>query len=430
VTRRGRNLLATSAGAPPTVRVLVLAQFSFNVGFYMLMPYLAGYLSDHLGFAAWLVGLVLGLRVLSQQGLFVLGGALADRFGYRPVILVGCVLRTAAFLLLAVVRHPVLVVAAILLVGLAAALFSPAVQAYLALEGAEHRIEAFALFNALGELGALIGPLVGLALLRLDFAVVAVAAGGTFALITTMLARALPPRAGSEAPGPGRSQDWWTPLRNRPLVGFCAAMAGYSLLVHQLYLSVPLELTRSEGRAAGVGLLFAASSALSITGQVAVTRMAARRWAPGRAVAAGLALMALACLILAGASAARFGQDGGLAPASSFLVAALTATLVLTLGTMLAQPFAMEIVARLNGDRQLGTAYGVYYLAAALAVVAGNIVVGALFDAAAEYRAAPWLVLAAAGAGSAWAVARRERAGRLGPAVLLAPAGGEPGARP
>ena len=43
-------------------QVLMVNQFSINVGFYMLMPYLASYLAGPLGLAAWAVGLVLGVR--------------------------------------------------------------------------------------------------------------------------------------------------------------------------------------------------------------------------------------------------------------------------------------------------------------------------------------------------------------------------------
>ncbi|EIU74874.1 putative ABC transport system membrane domain protein [Mycobacteroides abscessus 6G-1108] len=51
-------------------QILMVNQFAINVGFYMLMPYLAGYLAGPLGLAAWMVGLVLGVRNFSQQGMF------------------------------------------------------------------------------------------------------------------------------------------------------------------------------------------------------------------------------------------------------------------------------------------------------------------------------------------------------------------------
>ena len=47
--------------------------------------------------AAWTVGLVLGMRDLSRQGLFIIGGTLADRLGYKSDIVAGCVPRTAGF---------------------------------------------------------------------------------------------------------------------------------------------------------------------------------------------------------------------------------------------------------------------------------------------------------------------------------------------
>lgn len=40
-------------------RMLMINQFGINLGFYMLMPYLAAYLAGPLGLAGWAVGLVL-----------------------------------------------------------------------------------------------------------------------------------------------------------------------------------------------------------------------------------------------------------------------------------------------------------------------------------------------------------------------------------
>ncbi|WP_425341955.1 hypothetical protein [Amycolatopsis coloradensis] len=79
---------------------LLLNQFTINAGFYMLMPYLAARLSGDLELADWTAGLILGVRNFSQQGMFLIGGTLADRFGYKPLIVAGCALRTGGFALL------------------------------------------------------------------------------------------------------------------------------------------------------------------------------------------------------------------------------------------------------------------------------------------------------------------------------------------
>jgi len=97
-----KRLKTRVASFDRSVQLLMVNQFAINLGFYMLLPYLADHLSHGLGLAAWTVGLVLGVRNLSQQGMFLIGGTLADRYGCKPMILTGCLLRTVAFVCLAI----------------------------------------------------------------------------------------------------------------------------------------------------------------------------------------------------------------------------------------------------------------------------------------------------------------------------------------
>ncbi|MFG3014033.1 MFS transporter [Streptomyces cinerochromogenes] len=189
-------------------RLLMVNQFAINLGFYMLMPYLADHLAHGLGLAAWAVGLVLGVRNFSQQGMFLLGGTLADRYGCKPMILTGCALRAVAFGLLAVAGSLPALVAASALTGLAGALFNPAVRAYLAADaGQERRVAAFAAFNVFYQAGILVGPLAGLALLAWDFSAVCTAAALIFGTLAVLQSRALPARPpadrGTEPAGRG-----------------------------------------------------------------------------------------------------------------------------------------------------------------------------------------------------------------------------------
>ncbi|MEW2051189.1 IS256 family transposase [Streptomyces sp. NPDC005476] len=111
----------------PLLRLLILTQLTFNIGFFAVLPFLAEHLGTALGMAGWMVGFVLGLRTFSQQGLFVVGGALVDRYGVRPIVLTGCVLRVAGFAWPGYAQTTWTVIGAVLLIGFAAALFSPAV---------------------------------------------------------------------------------------------------------------------------------------------------------------------------------------------------------------------------------------------------------------------------------------------------------------
>jgi hypothetical protein len=122
-----------------SVQLLMVNQFTINLGFYILMPYLAAHLSGTLGLAGWLVGLVLGVRNFSQQGMFLVGGTLADRFGYKPMIVAGCVLRTVGFATLGLVDSLAALIAASAATGLAGALFNPAVRSRRGRGGAQGR---------------------------------------------------------------------------------------------------------------------------------------------------------------------------------------------------------------------------------------------------------------------------------------------------
>ena len=51
-----RATWASWRGFPVPIRLLVVNQLGVNVGFYMLLPFLAGYLTDQIGLSAALVG--------------------------------------------------------------------------------------------------------------------------------------------------------------------------------------------------------------------------------------------------------------------------------------------------------------------------------------------------------------------------------------
>ncbi|MFF5774901.1 MFS transporter [Streptomyces californicus] len=390
------------ASAPtPYLRLLTATQFAFNIGFYAVLPYLATHLGSGLGMAGWLVGLVLGLRTFSQQGLFVVGGALTDRYGPRPVVLAGCALRIAGFGWLAFAGSTATVIAAVLLIGFAAALFSPAVESEAAREAVRHeratgspRAHVLALFSAAGQAGAFLGPLLGSLLLLVGggFRAACLAGALVFVAVLAGHARLMPhrervrdvPEAETAATTP-TAQPGRPALRavfaNRAFLLLCLAYSGYLVAYNQLYLSLPVEVQRATGSEAALGWLFALSSLLVVAVQLPLTRFSARRIAPRTALITGLAVVA------AGFAAVPLTPAGprGLLPAATFVV-------LLTLGQMLLVPAARGLVPDLVEDRQLGLATGALSSVSGIAVLAGSAATGALLDVSAPVR---WAVLAA-----------------------------------
>lgn len=57
-----------------------------------------------------MVGIALGLRQFIQQGLGIFGGAIADRFGAKPMIVTGMLMRAAGFATMGIAHELALVV--------------------------------------------------------------------------------------------------------------------------------------------------------------------------------------------------------------------------------------------------------------------------------------------------------------------------------
>ncbi|MEV5493127.1 MFS transporter [Streptomyces bobili] len=376
----------------PLLRLLILTQLAFNIGFFAVLPFLAEHLGGAVGMAGWMVGFVLGLRTFSQQGLFVVGGALADRYGVRPVVLAGCALRIAGFGWLGYAGSAPAVVGAVLLIGFAAALFSPAVESEVARQavaweesGGGSRTRVLALFTVAGQAGAFVGPLLGALLLSVDFRAVCLAGAGVFVLVLAGHAWLLP----QHIPGRVRVQvrgGIGPMLRNRRFLGLCCAYGAYLLAYNQLYLALPAEVERAAGSQAPLAWLFALSSLLVVTAQLPVTRWVGERLTLRRSMAAGLALIATGFGVVAVAAPSGATGVTGLLPAAGFVV-------LLTLGQMLVAPAARAWVPDLAQEGRLGLYMGALSSVSGVIVLIGSAGTGTLLDSGLP-TAVPWLVLA------------------------------------
>ena len=355
--------------------VLLGSQFVFNIGFYAVVPFLALFLRDDMLLSGGLIGLILGLRTFSQQGMFILGGTLADRYGAKTIILAGCVVRVAGFLLLACGASLWPIILGACLTGVGGALFSPSIEALLAragthsqANGKRSRAEWFALFAVCGELGAVIGPVAGGVLSGIGFRHIALAGAGIFLLALAVLFFCLP--ADGHTTTTRRRVPWWTPLRQPRFVAFILAYSSWLLSYNQLYLALPVEIQRSGGREQDLAPLFMLASRILPVGFLLLS--------------ASFASVAL--------FAAAPPAEGWLRlmPAAGFVT-------LLTLGQMLLVPAAKDLIPLFAEESTLGAHYGALATAGGCAVLAGNLLLGHLLDQAlipSPQAVYPWLLLA------------------------------------
>lgn len=268
------------------------------------------------------------------------------------------------------------------------------------------------------------GPLLGSALLLVDFRASALTAAAIFALLTVAQAMVLPVR--DVPPATGRvTADWREAVGNRAFLAFALVMVGMFTLENQLYLLLPDSARRATGWDGAAGLVFLVGTIAGLALQLRITRVLKQRGSRGRWIATGLALMALAFIppmALAGTGAPPSGPTDAVVRALPVLAGAL----LLHLGIMTAQPFVMELIPGFGRPELTGTYFGIFYAVSGIAAAVGNTAVGWAMDAAGRGGAGsaagllPWVCCLVLGLVSAGGAAWLDRTGTL-PAAHPAP---------
>ena len=378
--------LSTAARRRGQIALLAMSFLMYG-GFFMVIPLVSVYFVEHLGIAAFVVGLALAMRQLLQQGMTLFGGALADRFGARALIGAGVLIRAAGFVGLAWAITPGGLFAAMALSAFGGALFdAPSKAAMTALTLERDRARYFAINAVVSNLGMITGPLLGALLIRYNFAVVCLAAAACFVVIFgAVLLLPSVQLADSEQ---RMSFGLGLAFRDRTFVTYTALLMGYWFMWVQLTLSLPLAGERLTGSSDTVGLIYALNAGLTVLLQYPILGLAGRRLRPLPILVLGVALMALGL--------------GAVAIAGS-LPALLVCVSIFTIGTLLATPTQQTVAAALADQRALGSYFGVNALALAFGGSLGHVTGGLLTDAARRIGAPamPWLTFALIGLASA-----------------------------
>jgi DHA1 family multidrug resistance protein-like MFS transporter len=377
--------------------VLLATTFLMWAGFFMIVPILSVHFVDGLGWAAASIGLVLALRQFVQQTLTVVSGALADRFGAKQLILLGMVVRTIAFAGMAHVSTlPALLVMS-LLAGVGGALFdSPTGAAMAALTTDDERLQFYSVRGVITSLGMTLGPLIGSALLKVDFALVAYLSASLYFVALIVTWRLLPDVK------VGKSDQSLTSgvkqvVRDRPFMLLVALLMGYWFMWVQLTLSVPLKATALSGDEGSVGVVYAVNAILTIALQVPLIRFLEKRARPLPALVIGLGIMSLAM--------------GSIALTQTF-AALLLCIAVFSIGNLISTANQSTVIAGMAQPEARGSYFGVSAIALAVGGSLGNLIGSALYGASTTngMPAVPWLIIGGVGAISTvglWLLNRR-----------------------
>lgn len=152
-------------GFHPVAWGMIVGTFLSRTGFFMTIPFLGIYLGKEKGIDPATIGAILAVSLLAGTLSSFFGGALSDRFGRYPVMIVSMGVWSLVFVGFAVADATWLFFVLSACNGLCRSVFEPTSRALLAdLTPAEQRSDVFSARYFAINIGGAIGPLVGLKL--------------------------------------------------------------------------------------------------------------------------------------------------------------------------------------------------------------------------------------------------------------------------
>ncbi|ARD61351.1 MFS transporter [Kosakonia radicincitans DSM 16656] len=379
------------------------------LGFFVVFPLISIRFVDQLGWAALMVGIALGLRQFIQQGLGIFGGAIADRFGAKPLIVTGMLMRAGGFVAMGVAHEPWLLWLSCILSGLGGTLFDPPRSALVVkLVRPNQRSRFFSILMMQDSAGAVVGALLGSWLLQYDFRLVCAAGALMFVLCAAFNAWLLPAWKLSTVKAPVR-EGLARVLRDKRFVTYVLTLTGYYMLAVQVMLMLPIMVNDIAGSPAAVKWMYAIEACLSLTLLYPIARWSEKRFRLEQRLMAGLLVMSFSLLPI--------GMVGTLQQLF---------TLICTfyIGSIIAEPARETLSAQLADARARGSYMGFSRLGLAFGGALGYAGGGWLFDAGKAFNQPelPWMMLGLIGLMTSMALLWQFGHKRIRPRML------EPGA--
>lgn len=149
-------------GYPNAFKVLTLATFIDMLGFFLLFPFYALYITEHFGVGMTQVGFLFSIFSVGNIIGGIIGGALADKYGRREMILIGLIASGIGNIFLGFVNDLILFYLISGVIGLISNFGRPARQAMVAdLLPKEKQAEGFGILRIAFNISATIGPIIG-----------------------------------------------------------------------------------------------------------------------------------------------------------------------------------------------------------------------------------------------------------------------------
>ncbi|WP_392560944.1 multidrug efflux MFS transporter MdtH [Orbus sturtevantii] len=360
--------------------ILLLDNLFIVLGFYVVFPLVSTHFVGQVGWSALFVGFALGFRQFIQQGFGLIGGAIADRFGAKPMIIFGMFLRCIGFVSMALAFEPWILIVSCLLSALGGLLFDPPRMGLAIKFTRPHERGRFiSLLMIQDNAGAVIGALVGGLLIDYDFQLVCWLGALVFLLCAIFNLIYLPAYHIALGKAPVLSGIKMV-MADKKFTSYVWSLTGYYILWVQVMLMLPLTVAKISGSPSYVKWMYAIQAIISLSFLYPLARWSETRFRLDQRLKFGLFLMSLGFILIA------FVSDVALL----FVLIAL-----FYFGAIIAEPARETLSTILTNPKAKGSYMGFSRLGLALGGFIGYTGAGWLYDVALEIDLPklPWFIL-------------------------------------
>lgn len=396
------RLLEIRRGFEPAFWVANITELFERVAYYAQAAVLAIFLHESLHLSTEQTGTLMGLFGFAVWFLPILGGSLADRFGFRNSLAVAYLTLAVGYFLMgslsaswmAPLRQALPLFWVVLLVLMIPALGPSVVKPVVAGTTARASTESvrslgYSIYYTLVNIGGMLGPFIAF-LVRRSLGienVFRVSALFVFLMFFATLAFYKEPRRSGEQSVPtiaAALRNMLVVLSNLPFVVFLLIFSGFWIVFWQEFIALPLFLRGYVNPNANVDLLLTVDPFTVILFQIVVSYLT-RRIPAFTAMTIGILIASFSWLVLL------------LHASTPFAIAAL---FILALGEITQSPRYYEYVSRLAPPGQQGTYMGYAFLPIAIGYLIGGRLGGYLvhyFGDVLHRPAEMWWVISAIG---------------------------------
>jgi proton-dependent oligopeptide transporter, POT family len=378
----GQRLREIRAGFEPAFWVANFTEIFERVAYYATTAVLAVFMSEQLRFSNELTGWLMGTFGLVVWFLPILGGTLADRFGFRRALMFAYLIMTIGYFLLGSLTAPWmaslrgtlgdkwLVLAILMIPALGPGVVKPCVAGTTARASSENvRSIGYSIYYTLVNIGGALGPIIAF-LVRKKLGlgienVFRVAAGSVFLMFwATFFFYREPARAGEQRVEKVTDAlgNMFVVLGNFRFVIFLLISSGFYIVFWQEFISLPLFARQYVDPQANVDLLLSVDPIVVICCQILVAYLT-RKLPAVRAIAIGFLVAGLSWMLLV------------IHPSVPMIVATLVC---LALGEVTQASRYYEYVSRLAPSGQQGLYMGYAFLPVAIGYFIGGPLGGML----------------------------------------------------